>query len=175
MKTTPKATAFICSLLMLLTLQSPRVNASDDERPSIPDISYPDLAGISQNLQQWKGKLLLLNFWASWCAPCLTEIRYLNEYQREFGPSGLQIVGLGLDDPLKLKNVQRTLSIRYPILVVDEIERNSILNAWGNKSGLIPFTVIFDKRGHVVRAHKGIIDDSQFSTSIRPLLDPTRK
>jgi len=66
--------------------------------------------------------------------------------------------------------VQRSLGINYPILVVDEKESRSVLRAWGNKSGLVPFSVIFDRSGRVVQAHKGIIDDVQFDALVKPLL-----
>ena len=170
MISSPRPLTFICCLLLLVSLQSQAVNASGGERPSIPDTSYPDLSGKPHNLREWKGRVLLLNFWASWCAPCQAEIRHLVGYQREFGAQGLQIVGLGLDDPRKLKNVQRSLQINYPILTAEEKESRSILGAWGNKTGLIPFTVIFDRNGQVVQAHRGIIDDRLFDKLVKPLL-----
>ncbi len=148
------------------------VTAGTLERPAIPDISYPDLDGRPQNLQQWKGRVLLLNFWASWCAPCLVEIRHLTDYQREFGSDGLQVVGLGLDDVRKLRNVQRSLKINYPVLAIEEKESRAILRSWGNNSGLIPYTVIFDRSGQVVQAHRGILDDAQFDALVKPLLAP---
>ncbi len=148
------------------------VLAEDGGRPTIPDIQYPDLSDTPQNLQQWKGKVLLLNFWASWCSPCLAEIRHLTEYQDKFAAQGLQVVGLGLDDPRKLKNVQRSLQMNYPVLTSSEQESRSILKAWGNRTGLIPYTVIFNKQGEVVHAHRGIIDDPLFEQLVKPLLEP---
>jgi peroxiredoxin len=155
---------------LLLSLQISTAHANDGERPAIPDLSYPDLSGQQHNLRQWKGHVLMLNFWASWCAPCQAEIKHLIGYQRRFGAQGLQIVGLGLDDPRKLKNVQRTLGINYPILSAEAKESRNILNAWGNKAGLIPYTVIFDSQGQVVQAHRGIIDDQLFESLVKPLL-----
>jgi peroxiredoxin len=162
--------SLLCILCLWLPLQAMATEKGSGERPRIPELSFPDLAGESHNLREWEGKVLLINFWASWCAPCQAEIRHLVEYQQAFGPQGLQVVGLGLDSPRKLRNVQRSLGINYPILVVDAKESRSILRSWGNKSGLIPFTVIFDKSGRVVRAHKGIIDDQQFDLLVKPLL-----
>jgi peroxiredoxin len=157
-------------LLFSLLLQASSVLANDDDRPTIPNHSYPDLAGKQHNLQQWKGNVLLLNFWASWCTPCLSEIRHLNRFQHDFAASGLQVVGLGIDDPRKLANVKRSLQIAYPVLRVDEKESRKVLAAWGNKSGMIPFTVIFDKHGRIVSAHRGVIDDQVFNTLVKPLL-----
>ncbi|MEJ2455823.1 MAG: TlpA disulfide reductase family protein [Candidatus Thiodiazotropha sp.] len=158
-------------LVLAFSLLLQPVLAKDGGRPTIPDTQYPDLSGTPQNLQQWKGKVLLLNFWASWCSPCLAEIGHLTEYQDKFGAQGLQVVGLGLDDPRKLKNVQRSLRINYPVLAAKAKESRSILKAWGNKTGLIPYTVIFDKQGEIVRAHRGILDDQLFDQLVKPLLE----
>ena len=163
--------SLLCLLCLCLPLQARATEQNaTGERPRIPDSSFIDLEGETHNLREWEGKVLLINFWASWCAPCQAEIRHLVEYQRQFGPQGLQVVGLGLDDPRKLANVQRSLGINYPILVVEEKESRSVLRAWGNKSGLVPFSVIFDRSGRVVQAHKGIIDDGLFDTLVKPLL-----
>lgn len=157
-----------CLLLSFCLLSLPAF--AEPERPGIPDLSYPDLGGSPQSLQQWRGKVLVLNFWASWCSPCLAEIRHLNAFQREFGARGLQVVGLGLDDPRKLKNVQRSLQIDYPILSADPGESRRVLKGWGNKTGLIPYTVIFDKQGRVAQAHRGVLDESAFDALVKPLL-----
>jgi peroxiredoxin len=159
-------------LILVLSLLYQPLHAEDDARTTIPDIRYPDLSGTPQNLQQWKGKVLMLNFWASWCSPCLAEIKHLIAYQERFGADGLQIIGLGLDDTRKLNNVRRSLEINYPLLVADPKQSRSILKAWGDKTGLIPYTVIFNKQGEVVHAHRGILDDQQFETLVKPLLEP---
>ncbi len=101
-------------------------------------------------------------------------MRHLTEYQRAFGPAGLQVVGVGLDEVRKLRNVQRSLQINYPLLAVDEKESLEVLHSWGNKSGLVPYTLIFDRSGQVVRAHRGILDDAQFDTLAKTLLAPAR-
>ncbi len=79
-------------------------------------LALPDLYGQSHTLQQWHGKVILLNFWAAWCGPCLTEISHLADYQRRYGQKGLQVVGIGLDQPTKLANVVRALKVPYPVL-----------------------------------------------------------
>jgi thiol-disulfide isomerase/thioredoxin len=160
-----------CALLLAGVLQIPPAVAQDGARPGIPDQGFPDLQGEMQNLQQWRGRILLLNFWATWCAPCLAEIPHLIEFQRNWGDAGLQVVGLGLDEPRKLQNVQRSLQINYPLLVVEAKQGRRILRAWGNRSGLIPYSVIFDRQGKVVKAHRGIIDEEQFAAMVKPLLE----
>ena len=113
---------------------------------------------------------MLLNFWACWCAPCLAEIRHLIEYQDKYGPQGLQVVGLGLDNPKKLGNVKRSLGINYPVVAVNETESRLVLKAWGNKSGLVPYSVLFDREGRVVWSLRGILTDRESSSLVEPLL-----
>lgn len=145
--------------------------AAAGERPLIPDERYPDLSGVEHSLREWRGRVLLLNFWASWCAPCQAEIRHLVRFQKRYAKQGLQVIGLGLDESHKLRNVTRSLEINYPVLVAAEKQSRKILQAWGDKSGLIPYNVIFDRSGRMVSIQRGILDEERFDTFVKPLLE----
>jgi thiol-disulfide isomerase/thioredoxin len=82
-----------------------------------PDLEFRDPDGNPHRLSEWNGKLLLLNFWATWCTPCLKEIPLLVETQREHGPHGLQIVGIAMDDVAPVRAFAQRLQINYPIMV----------------------------------------------------------
>src|SRR5512143_4098296 len=76
-----------------------------------PALELPDLDGKTRRLADWGGKVLLVNFWATWCAPCQAEIPSLMRYQEQYGPKGLQIVGVGLDEPIKLRNFRNSFEL----------------------------------------------------------------
>ncbi len=107
-----KVAACFLTLAMLAAL--PAANAGE---PAVPAFKLPGMDGKQHELAEWRNKVVLLNFWASWCSPCQTEIRDLVAFQTQYAAQGLQIVGIGLDDEKKLRNVQRSLGINYPVLV----------------------------------------------------------
>ncbi|MEJ2424091.1 MAG: TlpA disulfide reductase family protein [Candidatus Thiodiazotropha sp.] len=166
-----KAKEFTRILLVgLLILVAIPGRAEKAERPTLPDVSYPDLSGKSHSLKEWQGQVVVLNFWASWCSPCLSEIRHLVEYQKTYKHQGIQVIGMGVDDARHLKNVQRSLQINYPVLVAGAEAGRSLLHAWGNETGMIPYTVVFGKDGRVVGAHRGVFDDQALEELVLPLL-----
>lgn len=135
--------------------------------------SLPGLDGATHRLADWKGKVVILNFWASWCSPCLYEIRDFVAYQKQYQKRGLQIIGIGLDEEIKLRNVQRTLEINYPVLVANPKQYPYLMKAWGNESGVVPFSVVIDRNGQVIFAQQGQIDHDTFIDIILPLLNKT--
>lgn len=136
----------------------------------VKQIYLPGLDGVKHSLSDWKGRVIVLNFWATWCAPCLAEIRSFVSLQEEYGGRGLQFIGIGLDDPRKLGNVQRTLDINYPILVTDPDVGGHLMAQWGNKSGVVPYTVVVDRQGRVVMRHRGPMHRDEFDEQVLPLL-----
>lgn len=136
----------------------------------LPAFQLPGLDGQSHSLSDWKGKVILLNFWASWCAPCQAEIKDFVRYQDQYGERGLQIVSLGLDEARKLGNVQRTLGINYPVLVADPVNDAGILDDWGNAKQIVPYTVVIGRDGRLNYIHRGQLDDNSFREFVLPLL-----
>jgi peroxiredoxin len=122
------------------------------------------------SLEEWKGKVVVLNFWATGCSPCLSEIPDFVAYQEQYKTRGLQIIGVGLDEEKKLRNVQRTLEINYPVLVADPKKNGALMESWGNKSGIVPYSVVIDRSGRVVYTHLGQMDRDSFNENVLPLL-----
>jgi peroxiredoxin len=150
----------------------PKVNNSGAiNEQEIKSFSLTGLDGARHSLADWKGKVIILNFWATWCSPCLYEIRDLVAFQEQYKTRGLQIIGLGLDDEKKLRNVQRTLEINYPVLVADPVENSGLMKQWGNSSGVVPYTVVIDRDGRVVYVHHGLLNSEVFDEYVLPLLD----
>ncbi len=128
------------------------------------------LDGRLHTLEEWKGKVILMNFWASWCAPCQYEIPEFVDYQKRYGDKGLQFVGIGVDEQRKLANVARSLHINYPVLVLEPSAARPLMARWGNDTGIIPYTVVIDRDGRIRYIHRGSFDDEAFQTYVAPLL-----
>ena len=163
----------VWALTALLTLSAqPHSAGSKDQEPSFPfyDRIIDGLDGQKAALAKWRGKVIIANFWASWCAPCQYEIPRLKAWQHKHGEQGLQVVGIGLDSREKLKNVVRSLEIGYPTLVMSLDNGRPILSKHGNSEMIIPFTLIIDRDGSIVYRHKGLIGQDEFDIMIAPLL-----
>lgn len=139
----------------------------------MPVFEFKGLDGKLHRLADWKGKVIMLNFWASWCAPCQYEIPEFVDYQRQYAGKGLQIVGLGLDGERKLRNVARTLAINYPVLIADlnDPKNTALLPQWGNSRQIVPYTVVIAPNGHIVYIHRGRMDREAFDHYVKPLLE----
>jgi thiol-disulfide isomerase/thioredoxin len=138
---------------------------------ALPSLILNDLEGKEHNLNDWRGKVIMLNFWATWCGPCQIEIPYFMKYQQNYAGQGLQIIGIGLDDVQKLRNYVRTLGINYPILRADPETQYELLNQWGDPSGVLPYTVIIDREGRPVLLQAGVFNDETFETIVKLLLE----
>jgi thiol-disulfide isomerase/thioredoxin len=139
----------------------------------LPPLQFETLAGDTKSLSDWRGKVILLSFWATWCGPCQAEIPHLVRYQTRHGKEGLQVVGVALDDPRKVRNVARTLGINYPVMLADPSQGSALLPQWGNRSRSLPFTVVIGRGGRINLALNGILDEETFTDSVQPLLEET--
>jgi len=126
--------------------------------------------GRLHQLDEWRGKVILLNFWASWCAPCQYEIKEFIKYQQAYGPRGLQIIGMGVDKARSLRNAGRTLGINYPVLFAN----GKLMRQWGNRTGVVPYNVIIDRDGRIAFIHRGPMDRAAFERKVVRLLGAGR-
>ena len=130
---------------------------------------FPDLAGNSQQLSNWRGKVLVLNFWATWCAPCREEIPDFILADVEYRAKGVAIVGLALDEPAKVAEFAKTFGITYPLLI-GGAEAYDFAARLGNKVRGIPFTAIIDREGKVVYLGVGTVRKKELDKVLTPLL-----
>jgi thiol-disulfide isomerase/thioredoxin len=119
-----------------------------------PDLQFSDLDGKPRRLSEWDGKLLLLNFWATWCTPCLKEIPLLVEAQKTHAAHGLQIVGLALDKPEAVRAFRDRFGINYP-LMVGETDIITGMDALGDTLGAFPFSVLIAPDGRILERISG--------------------
>jgi thiol-disulfide isomerase/thioredoxin len=129
----------------------------------------PDLEGRERNLSDWRGKVIILNFWAPWCPPCRAEVRQLIGYQARFGGQNLQVIGVGLDDGEKLAEFVAREGVNYPVLVAGR-DDPLLSPAWGNPKRRIPYTVVIAPDGRVFHSEYGGFDDLSFGVVVEPLL-----
>jgi thiol-disulfide isomerase/thioredoxin len=168
----------VLTLIGLLALAAGWYFRSGDVR-NIPDpwgsgqtllgVSLPDLNGKEQALAQWKGKVLIVNFWATWCVPCREEMPEFVKLQKEFGDRGVQFVGIAVDDPAKVKQFSIELGLNYPALIggYGAVELSRSL---GNSVGALPFTLVLDRAGSVSRTQLGPIKTTDLRDIIGHLL-----
>ena len=129
----------------------------------------PDLQGQKQRMDQWRGKVIIVNFWATWCAPCREEIPELIRAQEQLGPRGVQVVGIAIDQVDKVKAYAEEMRISYPVLV-GELEVMDLARVAGNALGGLPYTVVLDRQGEIARTELGGVTQAKLEDMVRPLL-----
>ncbi len=134
------------------------------------DLSFTmkDLAGNDVTLSQFRGKVILLDFWATWCGPCKIEIPHLVEFQNKYGSDGLQVVGIPIDDTIdKLQPYARDMGMNYPVL--QGLGHQDVQDAYGPMYA-IPVTVLISRDGRVCATHMGLAGKETLEQEIRSLL-----
>jgi thiol-disulfide isomerase/thioredoxin len=136
-------------------------------KPAKLDFKLKDMNGVDVRLDSFKGKVILINFWATWCGPCKAEIPSLVELQEQYGDD-LVVLGFSVDDPAdKMKPYAEEYKVNYPLLVGNG--REDVQNAFGPLYG-IPVTVIIGRDGIIAKKHTGIGTKEQFEREIKALL-----
>jgi len=130
---------------------------------------FKDLAGIRQPLSRWRGKVLVVNFWATWCPPCRTEIPEFIKLQTKYGAQGLQFVGIAIDETAKVQAFSDQMGINYPVLVGD-LDAVALSQATGNRLGGLPYTLILDRSGKIVATELGGLSTAKLEATLEPLL-----
>ncbi len=137
--------------------------------PARPEPALVDLDGGSHRLAEWQGKVLVLNFWATWCPPCREEMPEFVALQKELGDRGLQFVGVAIDDPALVRGYLEKHPVNYPVLVGDAAVPDWA-DSLGNELSALPFSVVFDRDGRKVETHTGVFRREQLLEKLKPLL-----
>lgn len=145
----------------------------DAEQPadagSLLAIALPDLDGREQPLAQWRGKLLVVNFWATWCAPCREEMPMFVKLQAEQGARGLQFVGIAVDEAPKVREFATEIGLNYPSLI-GGFGAMELSRTFGNRVMALPFTVIIGRDGRIVMTQLGPVKPQQLEAAMREFL-----
>ena len=135
------------------------------------DASFADLAGKPRRLDEWQGKLVVLNFWATWCPPCLKEMPAFVRLQQRYGEQGVQFIGIALDTREEVAKFVTEHGIDFPILAGEE-EVARYMQRLGNQIGALPYTVVLDRGGDIRHTHQGEWSEADAEQVIRGLLAP---
>ena len=134
-----------------------------------PDFKLRDMNGTTVSSSEFDGKIILVNFWATWCKPCIDEMPMLARLKKNYDSRGLQIVGIALDEPHKVREFVSELAINYPILV-GSAETILASRQYGNGAGMLPYSVLVGTDGIIRWAHLGALDKDEVESQIKNLL-----
>jgi thiol-disulfide isomerase/thioredoxin len=125
--------------------------------------------GSAQTLEKWRGKVLVVNFWATWCAPCREEIPEFIKFQANYGDKGVQFVGIAVDTPERVSIYAKEMGINYPLLV-GGIESMELAREVGDRAGVLPYSLVVDRSGRVVTYVVGVLRPDRLEKILIPLL-----
>ncbi|MEM7253264.1 MAG: TlpA disulfide reductase family protein [Pseudomonadota bacterium] len=135
----------------------------------MPSIALPDLDGNVPAANQWQDQVLVVNFWATWCAPCLEEIPMFTALQTQFRDQAVTFIGIALDDVERVRVFAEEVGMNYPIFIggTDAI---ALGKAFGNTLGALPFSAIVNRDGTIVETHFGVFERADLDAKLRALL-----
>ncbi|MEI6413829.1 MAG: TlpA disulfide reductase family protein [Pseudomonadota bacterium] len=136
---------------------------------TLPEFRLTDLDGQSRSSTEWRGKVLLLNFWATWCPPCRKEIPAFIRLQTQYQTQGVQFVGISIDQAEPTQAYALETGINYPVLIGDTPSM-ALSQRLGNRLQGLPFSALFDRQGKLVFIKTGALEQRILEEKIRALL-----
>ena len=140
------------------------------EPPTVaPDFTLNDLDGNPRHFSEWRGRTVILNFWATWCAPCRREIPVLVDLQAQHNPEQLTVLGIAIDEADAVREYVEQIGMSYETLVgqMDAIE---VVGQFGNRIGALPYTVIVGPEGAIEWIHAGEVDAEMLADALTSLV-----
>lgn len=158
-------------LIYLTTSGTDATTAAAATTEAVYSASFPDAAGQLQPLSQWRDRVMVVNFWATWCPPCLEEMPELSSLQDKYRDRNLTIVGISTDDVAKVSAYSQDTPVSYPLLAAD-FEGMNLAESLGNDKGVLPYTVVLQADGKIASIHYGRLDIHALEQALIPLLQP---
>lgn len=130
--------------------------------------TLPDSQGKARALAQWQGRVLVINFWASWCPPCREEMPALSRLQTRHAPNGAQIIGIALDNAANVSQYAAKHPTSYPLLVGNS-NTSELTREMGNTQMALPYTVVFDANGSAKMTRLGLFSEDELDALLKKL------
>lgn len=144
-------------------------SASEDAVTLRPEFELPNLDGELKSITQWDGQIIALNFWASWCPPCIREIPHFVELQNEYADQGVQFIGVAVDRVEEARRFAEDLGMNYPLMY--GVQRAmEVSERYGNVTGTLPYTVLIDRDGAIRDVFPYEVDRETIEAAIKKLL-----
>jgi peroxiredoxin len=135
-----------------------------------PDLVLLDTNGKPHHLSEFHGKRVLINFWATWCPPCLAEMPALQTVQHNFADQGAIVLGIAMDDPERVRIFLKAHPVDYPILI-GELDPNTSARL-GDVDEVLPFSLLLDANGRILAAQRGPLDPAKMKAWLSPATAP---
>jgi len=158
---------------------TPQTNTGEDTDLSLqgpigqyrPEFTLPDITGAPRHIREWDNQVVIVNFWATWCEPCRREIPVFIQLQASRSYPGLQFIGIAIDDKSAVEDYIDNLEtpVNYPMLVGND-DAITISKKYGNAIGVLPYSVIIDRSGHIAYTKFGEFHRDDLEKQIQPLL-----
>ncbi|MBS3916453.1 MAG: TlpA family protein disulfide reductase [Sulfuritalea sp.] len=149
----------------------PPITSAADAPARLLALTLPDLNGHPQSLAQWKGKVLVVNFWATWCPPCLEEMPEFSRISTKYALNGVQFVGISIDSVEKVAEFRREMDISFPLLI-SNLETLDLSSDLGNRAKALPFTVVLRPDGNPQQIKLGKYATPDLEKAILSALQP---
>lgn len=149
----------------------PEIIPADNAPARLLALTLPDLKGQPQSLAQWKGKVLVVNFWATWCPPCREEMPEFSRLNTKYALNGVQFVGISIDSVDKVMAFQQEMQVSYPLLI-SNLETLDLSSDLGNHAKALPFTVILRPDGSPQHIKLGKYATPDLEQAIQAALRP---
>ena len=156
----------LVSCLILVALSTVTVASNEGTPMAVslgdkrPHFELPDLQDQMRAINEWDGQIIVLNFWATWCPPCVHEIPLFGELQQQFAEHNVQFLGVATDTKANIQRFTKKHPLAYPTLY-GQNAATSLAKRYGNRFGSLPYTVIIGRQGSILHMHNGELDRVQ--------------
>ncbi len=163
-------TVLVISLIVgrvMLSQQVVELDVKLESKTQAPHFSLTDLQGVERHSSEWVNKIIIVNFWASWCPPCIREIPGFIRLQEKYADQ-VQFVGIALDQRAPVSDFVEHVKINYPILLAER-DGLDLSRSYGNRHGGLPFTAVVNRDGVIVMQHIGELSENRLDALIQQL------